>query len=62
MKKIVLLLLIGASISKINAQKKDREAAILFGLNQPLLLNGFNIEGNYFTKKMSFDYSHGISL
>jgi len=61
-KMIVLFLIVAVSISKINAQKKNREAAILFGLNQPLLLNGFNIEGNFFTKKMSFDYSHGISL
>jgi hypothetical protein len=62
MKTLVILLLGVASISKINAQHKNKEAAILFGLNQPLLLSGFNIEGNYFTKKMSFDYSHDISL
>jgi hypothetical protein len=62
MKKITLLLLLTTSVSIIQAQKKDREAAVLFGLSQPLLLNGFNIEANYFTKKMSFDYSHGVSL
>jgi hypothetical protein len=29
---------------------------------QPTVLKGFNVEVNYFTKRMSFDYSHGISL
>jgi hypothetical protein len=57
-----LLLLLSISITTIHAQKKDREAAILFGLSQPLVLGGFNFEANYFTKKLSFDYSHGISL
>ncbi|WP_350286951.1 hypothetical protein [uncultured Croceitalea sp.] len=35
---------------------------ILFGLNQPLLAEGFNIEGNLFYKRWVFDYSHGVSL
>lgn len=38
------------------------EFAVLFGLNQPLLLGGFNVEANYFTRRMVFDYSHGASL
>jgi len=61
MKKIVLFLLVAASVL-YQRTEKNREAAILFGLNQPLLLNGFNIEEITLTKKMSFDYSHGISL
>ena len=61
-KLIFLFLLAATSIIEIKAQDKSHEAAILFGLSQPLLLGGFNIEGNYFTKKMSFDYSHGVSL
>ena len=45
-------------------QRMDRapEAAIFFGLNQPLLLGGVNVEANYFTRKWVFDYSHGASL
>ena len=62
MKKIILILVLAALFYEINAQGKKHEAAILFGLSQPLLLDGFNIEGNYFTKRMSFDYSHGVSL
>jgi len=59
---ILFVLLLTTSVSTLWAQDKNHEAAILFGLNQPLLLSGFNIEANYFTKKMSFDYSHGVSL
>lgn len=36
--------------------------SILFGLLQPLALKGGNVEVNYSTKRMSFDYSHGFSL
>ena len=47
-------------------EKKDflysNKFSILFGVIQPALLKGFNVELNYFTKRMSFDYSHGISL
>ncbi|HEV8514276.1 MAG TPA: hypothetical protein VGQ59_13430, partial [Cyclobacteriaceae bacterium] len=59
---ILFVLLLATSASTLLAQEKTHEAAMLFGLNQPLLLSGFNIEANYFTKKMSFDYSHGVSL
>jgi hypothetical protein len=36
--------------------------SILAGLIQPTALKGGNIEFNYFTKRMAFDYSHGFSL
>ena len=36
--------------------------SLLFGLQQPIVLGGGNVEINYFTKRMSFDYSHGFSL
>ena len=36
--------------------------SILAGLIQPTALKGGNIEFNYFTKRVSFDYSHGFSL
>ncbi|MFM2269344.1 MAG: hypothetical protein RL757_2785 [Bacteroidota bacterium] len=36
--------------------------SILAGLIQPTALKGGNIEFNYFTKRVSLDYSHGFSL
>lgn len=36
--------------------------SVLFGLNQPIILKGFNAEVNYYTRKWVFDYSHGIGL
>lgn len=35
---------------------------MVFGLNQPLVLHGFNIEGNLWMKKFVIDYSHGFGL
>ena len=40
----------------------DNRINLLFGLNQPLLAGGFNVEGNLFYKRLAFDYSHGVSL
>lgn len=42
--------------------KKDRKIAVLFGLTQPLVVRGFNIEANYIHNRFIFDYSHGASL
>ena len=42
--------------------KKDKKINVLFGLTQPLLVDGFNIEGNYIHNRFIFDYSHGVSL
>lgn len=36
--------------------------SLLFGMLQPVALGGGNVEVNYFTKRLSFDYSHGFSL
>jgi hypothetical protein len=36
--------------------------SLVFGLNQPILLRGFNVEGNYWMKKWVIDYSHGFNL
>jgi len=49
---------------KSNAQdwKSDKRVNIVFGLTQPLLVEGFNIEGNYIHNRFIFDYSHGVSL
>ncbi len=49
-----------------NGEKPDllysNKFSILAGLIQPTALKGGNIEFNYFTKRVSFDYSHGFSL
>lgn len=67
-KFIISLVAVLATLTLANAQnspksKADRnQISVLFGLNQPLVLKGFNFEVDYFTKKLVFDYSHGIGL
>lgn len=53
-----------STISTSDAQvwKSDEKINIVFGLTQPLLVNGFNMEGNFIYKRFLVDYSHGISL
>lgn len=36
--------------------------SLVFGLNQPVITQGFNVELNYYTKYFVFDYSHGFNL
>jgi hypothetical protein len=64
MKKVTLIILFLIVSVAINAQEqsKSREVSLLFGLNQPLVTNGFNFELNYWTKKIVIDYSHGFGL
>ena len=54
------------TVQNSNAQNKewhtDRKVSVLFGLTQPLVLNGFNIEAAYVHNRFIFDYSHGMSL
>jgi len=59
-----IIVLIAAPSMSVFAQdwKTEKRINVLFGLNQVLLLHGFNIEGNYISKRMIFDYSHGVSL
>ncbi len=40
----------------------SNRVSILAGLLQPLVLRGGNVEVNYFSRRLSFDYSHGFSL
>jgi hypothetical protein len=42
--------------------KTEKKVNLVFGLTQPLLLGGFNIEGNYIHNRFIFDYSHGAGL
>ncbi|NJM93930.1 MAG: hypothetical protein HC842_04020 [Cytophagales bacterium] len=65
MKKVILsLLLLCAEAACVQAQSQfphDTRINLLFGLNQPLL-GGFNVEGNWFYRRLGVDYSHGMSL
>lgn len=58
--------LVQPSFGKLREEKKEflysNRVSVLAGLIQPVLLKGGNIELAYFTKKMSFDYSHGFLL
>jgi len=52
----------GQTLSKRKEFLYSNRLSVLAGLIQPMLLRGGNIEVTYFTKKMSFDYSHGFWL
>ncbi len=43
-------------------QQKRPEVSLVFGLNQPVVLHGFNFEANVWMKKFVIDYSHGFGL
>lgn len=69
MKKIILstfMMLIALQIKAQTEVKKEllysNKFSILAGLIQPIALNGGNVEINYTTKRMIFDYSHGFNL
>lgn len=67
---ILVMVLFGTvSIRQTYAQMAKNEDflyshkfSILAGMIQATALKGGNVEFNYFTKKMAFDYSHGFSL
>ena len=63
--RALLFLALLCSIS-FNSQaqdwKSEKKVNVVFGLTQPLLVKGFNIEGNYIYNRLIFDYSHGVSL
>lgn len=60
------LLLIQNSFAQETKAKKEflysNRVSVLAGLIQPMVLKGGNVEVTYFTKRMSFDYSHGFLL
>jgi hypothetical protein len=61
-----LIVMVSAQFFAQKAAKTDllysNRFSILAGVIQPTVLKGGNFEVNYFTKRMSFDYSHGFSL
>jgi hypothetical protein len=42
--------------------KMEKRINVLFGLSQVAVAHGFNVEFNYISKRLIFDYSHGVSL
>jgi hypothetical protein len=68
-KNILIVILITIVCNSSFAQKTEKKKllysnkfSVLFGTLQPTALSGFNIEFNYATKRLMFDYSHGVSL
>ena len=69
MKKIIAIAFLILSTRGLYAQSETKKEllysnrfSVLAGLIQPLVLSGGNIEVNYTTKRMIFDYSHGFNL
>ncbi len=70
MKNLIIIIFITfIGILNTNAQSENskdllysNKFSLLFGLLQPTVAKGFNIEINYATKRVIFDYSHGVSL
>lgn len=62
--KLALIIVFIVNTFALQAQdwKTGKKINLLFGLTQPLLVKGFNIEGNYIHNRFIFDYSHGVSL
>ena len=42
--------------------KTDKRVNLLFGLSQPLVAHGFNVEVNYIHNRFIFDFSQGLGL
>ena len=59
MKTYLALALAGVGIAN---PAMATEWNLVFGLSQPLLLNGGNIEVNYVAENWVFEYSHGFDL
>lgn len=61
-----MLMLAGAAHAQTPETKKSflysNRFSIVAGLIQPIVLKGGNVELTYYSKRMSFDYSHGFLL
>jgi hypothetical protein len=56
---------ISNSVAQTTEKKKllySNKFSVLFGTLQPVALKGYNVEFNYTTNRLIFDYSHGVSL
>lgn len=57
-----LIIVEKGTAQKLKEGALENHVHLLFGLTQPIFLEGFNIEGNLFWKRLAFDYSHGAFL
>jgi hypothetical protein len=70
MKNLILaMVLTTVALTEVCAQSTGKpdllytnKFSVIFGLLQPTVAKGFNMEVNYTTKRFIFDYSHGVSL
>ncbi len=60
--RLFIALLFFSIVSQAQVAPEKTRFSLVFGLNQPILLRGFNVEGNYWMKKWVIDYSHGYNL
>ncbi len=58
----IIAFLLFSLIAQAQEVSQKNRFSVMFGLNQPIVLKGFNIEGNYWMKKWVIDYSHGFNL
>jgi hypothetical protein len=58
----MLFIIVFASNAEAQDWKSGQRINVLFGLSQPVLASGFNIEGNFIFRRFIFDFSHGIGL
>ena len=60
---LVFLVILTFNSSKAQESVASKhEVSLVFGLNQPIILRGFNVEANYWIKNVVIDYSHGFDL
>ena len=61
---VIALIILGQTLLAQSNRfgSRDKQLSILFGLNQPIVLGGFNVEANFWTKRFVVDYSHGFNL
>ncbi len=59
---IFIALLFFSFIAQAQKESEKNQFSLVFGLNQPIVLKGFNAEVNYWMKKWVIDYSHGFDL
>jgi hypothetical protein len=61
---LVIVLLLAVSQMDVKAQEwqAEKRVNVLFGLSQPLVAHGFNVEFNYVHDRFIFDFSTGVGL
>jgi hypothetical protein len=59
---IFVLITIAFTGAQAQDWKMEKRINVLFGLSQVAIAHGFNVEFNYISKRLIFDYSHGVSL